>query len=345
MHYNLPNLIMFELKQIYSTFNSRLELLRGRMQEIINGTRKKEVCDRWLNDIEIDSDNFLLTQGFIPNSLPFNYTSTPPANLSVVHHNAALIKRLMMTSGGELEKFLDQTTKKVYLQLDRLLAETQFTLIFNRENGFTGTDFENRKRQLEMDMEYLLKMKEMDDEICIRRQKKNFESVTKFEMTDVVPVGGLIMARFHIMECEFVTAIEIWENIKKKPTLRPVSVSPNFAFDSFTGQECSSDSSESILENVTEEFMNTVLTTCPAYTPESCFTVAWNRNRSRASCTSVVLDRPPFQEENEIVETKESPKSPQNEILESPQNKTNPPSTPTRPKQWQRCDVSESRLG
>ena len=52
------------------------------------------------------------------------------------------------------------------------------------------------------DYEYLQKMKEMDSEISLNSQSEGEEEEggeevkRKFKMTDVVPVGGLIMARF-----------------------------------------------------------------------------------------------------------------------------------------------------
>ena len=45
------------------------------------------------------------------------------------------------------------------------------------------------------DYEYLQKMKEMDEEILSKGGGEEEEERKGIEMTDVVPVGGLIMAR------------------------------------------------------------------------------------------------------------------------------------------------------
>ena len=62
----------------------------------------------------------------------------------------------------------------------------------------------------------------MDIEIKKRRQnmKKNanhsHSGGEKFQMTMVVPVSGLVMARFHILECEHSTALKYWEKRRRK---------------------------------------------------------------------------------------------------------------------------------
>ena len=53
---------------------------------------------------------------------------------------------------------------------------------------------------VQKDYEYLQKMKEMDMEILSKAEREEEEGKEEerkgLEMTDVVPVGGLIMARF-----------------------------------------------------------------------------------------------------------------------------------------------------
>ena len=67
-----------------------------------------------------------------------------------------------------------------------------------------------------LDLDYLKKMKKMDDEIYEKRKmekgkgKKGEEKTRGFQMTDVVPIAGLVMARFSMFECEHRTALELW---------------------------------------------------------------------------------------------------------------------------------------
>ena len=54
-------------------------------------------------------------------------------------------------------------------------------------------------KAVQKDYEYLRQMKEMDMKIISQGEfPENKEGKTGFQMTDVVPVGGLIMARFQI---------------------------------------------------------------------------------------------------------------------------------------------------
>ena len=76
-------------------------------------------------------------------------------------------------------------------------------LIFFQKNNVVGDEeieaiFKPEVLEpVKKDYEYLKKMQEMDMEISLREEKdEGSEGKKGLEMTDVVPVGGLIMARF-----------------------------------------------------------------------------------------------------------------------------------------------------
>lgn len=66
-----------------------------------------------------------------------------------------------------------------------------------------------------MDIDHLIAMETRDREIS-----ENRESGTRvyrpLEMSAIVPVAGLILARFHMNLCELTTVIELWETNKTK---------------------------------------------------------------------------------------------------------------------------------
>ena len=77
-------------------------------------------------------------------------------------------------------------------------------------------------KTIKQDYEYLSKMKKMDEEISNKRKSGEGEGGKEGEegeggkkkglvMTDVVPVAGLVMGRFYVVECENRTALEIWD--------------------------------------------------------------------------------------------------------------------------------------
>ena len=98
--------------------------------------------------------------------------------------------------------------------------------------GFEETISEEAMVAVQKDFEYLKKMKLMDKDIIKKRKREKKGKKNKgeeeegeeaekkkkegrFEMTDVVPVAGLIMARFTMYECEHLTALELWGKCKK----------------------------------------------------------------------------------------------------------------------------------
>ena len=118
--------------------------------------------------------------------------------------------------------------------LDILLLEMDFALsspekwkiiLEVRENGegaeeMTGEgaeDKDEKEERLERmmggmlkDYEYLKKMKKMDMEIQEQARAEEEERRMRVEMSDVVPVAGLVMARFHMYENELLTAVDMW---------------------------------------------------------------------------------------------------------------------------------------
>ena len=58
---------------------------------------------------------------------------------------------------------------------------------------------------MQEDYNYLTTMKEMDKEYRINRTTKK-----KIELSNVVPMSGLVFARFHMYGCELGTALEMW---------------------------------------------------------------------------------------------------------------------------------------
>ena len=98
--------------------------------------------------------------------------------------------------------------------LDQLLEEIQYALSMKWVNYNLDIKYTAKfLKELKKDYEYLLRVKEMDKEIDELRKENPGQVKKKLEMTDVVPVAGLIMARFHIYECECNTALEMWKQV------------------------------------------------------------------------------------------------------------------------------------
>jgi hypothetical protein len=225
---SLPEMVIFEIQHCYDSFEERAETLAGRLRDLLGGMRKKQVVDWWLSYIEVQTDDFLQGQGFVMDALPYNYLDVPPDDLAIISSNLSLVRELMSLSGREpnpLDEFLDITTAQVYSVLDRLIAEFEFALRLKEHDeelkylGLVVTD--RQMAAIRSDYEYLMTMKTMDNQIKEKRRKRQEADagsentseleVRKLEMTHVVPVGGLVMARIHILECELDSAEIRWK--------------------------------------------------------------------------------------------------------------------------------------
>ena len=170
-------------------------------------------------------------------------------------------------------------TKDVYTVLDELISDTQFTIQHqsdakNQSMGMVSSrlSFQQQQESLEKDMLYLLKMKAMDEEILKSTSEGGLKVSKGLEMTDVVPVGGLVMAHLHVLECELRTALDIWT--PNQPAAAPkfvagkvVQVTESPEFDSFTGGASTNSVS---LES---DFVESVLHSRPSVTSSECIKV------------------------------------------------------------------------
>lgn len=191
----------------------------------------------------------------------------------------------------EMDDLLIRVTDEVYSVLDELIADTRFTLESQAKDGIISSEkFDMYKTSMEKDIEYLMKMKQMDVEIQERRASGNVEACGKMEMTDVVPIGGLIMARIHILECEMRTALEIWDKKKKADTIKrklPMANAANGTNQSFG--EFFGDITKKGVEEDQQEIAACIVTSRPAYTPETCVNVLLSRNAGPAVRSKVKI--------------------------------------------------------
>jgi hypothetical protein len=290
------------------------------MTLIWNGTRKREVCEWWLSYIENEADTYLSSQGYIHNTLPYHYTSEPPHDLDGVKANLLLLPKLVKGACESTVKLVDRLMNEVYIVLDQLIDEIQMTLQFlkcENESESDVVDVEERVSSLEKDLKYLLKMKEMDEEIRQRSKSGSLAETKAIEMTDIVPVGGLIMARFHILECELRTAMELWGRRTRNLRLKKVREPDNgnghrsaIKFAEFTGKE------NVATETPQSELSEFVFATSPMYTSHGCLTVAL-RMRTRLGVGRIEWN---VAEKNEKNESKSDLGDDKEEKRNEPQN-------------------------
>ena len=120
-----------------------------------------------------------------------------------------------------VEKLVGEVVKEVYEKVDSLREEMEFML----EKKWVGlplgvewggdVELEEGGEVMKRDHEYLVKMKEMDEKIEKEKGEGTMEK-KELELSDVVPMAGLVMARFHVYNCELNTAIGHWKTMEEK---------------------------------------------------------------------------------------------------------------------------------
>jgi hypothetical protein len=231
----------------------KVTALRAQLNAILDGTRKREVCDWWLHFIETKADDFLKGIGYLSSALPPNYTDVPPSDMDVVVKNLKLLQSALDGEWG-VKTFVEKTLREVYVVLDQFLSEMAFVLGEEWRTCLGEEEEEWRNVNIaavKMDYEYMMKMKEMDEELIrIGRQEGEKDGEKRGEegdatgvkegekkrlkLTDVVPIAGLIMGRFHMYECEHLTVIDIWTPKSKGFFSRLSRFSLSFSLFSFS---------------------------------------------------------------------------------------------------------------
>ena len=159
--------------------------------------------------------SFLTEKGYIHNTFPDDYLSSPPPSMPPVLTNQALLREIFKEEGEKegkygLELLVRDVVGEVYEVVDGLMEEMEFLL---EGGGWEGDG--GRGEGLRRDYEYLVKMKEMDREIEKRKKEGRGEKKKGLVISEVVPVAGLVMARLHVYNCEVNTVVGHWGEKKE----------------------------------------------------------------------------------------------------------------------------------
>ena len=254
----LPSCVLSEIQKYSDIFEERMESLINLMKDLVDGTKKKEVTEWWLSYIETETNQFLCDRGYQMDALPYNYLDVPPRDFEAVRRNLKIIRDIMSVGCEELDTFLEKTTNHIYITLQRHVEDVKFILNLNWEQMSLG-DYAVTSQQrvsLQDDLEYLREMKMMDDEIQSTREKGAVVG-KRAEMTGVVPIGGLVMARFHILDCELTSVMFRFRQSTDVPSDAMSSSPAAVTNDSekFYYPETDSSEHDSILLNSARQFL------------------------------------------------------------------------------------------
>ena len=169
--------------------------------------------DLCLEMILSEVDTFLNARGFLIDAVPPDYTDRPPEDMETINVNLEIVRDVMKqieTGEADAESFMSDLTEKVYGHLTRLMEEMKYVLSDQWAYHVHDVTLSDRDRsKIQLDLDHILAMEARDREI-LEDRKSGTRVYRPLEMSAVVPVAGLILARFHMNLCELTTVVELW---------------------------------------------------------------------------------------------------------------------------------------
>jgi len=234
---HLSVLIKWRLQNLVTQANFTLDELRKRVFRVIDGTRKNELTDWWLAHIERKTDLFLLSRGYVKDAVPDNYLQAPPNDMQAVEDNLKLIAEILdpLNDAHDIISFVYSLRHEIYEKMNVFARELK--LVISMEFDLDPNQWDQDSvRELIMarlrdtsqidritlnymlsalaDLQYLHEMKQLEAGFSCKKTSSTGDEETNpggFVMTNVVPVSGLIMARFHMIRNECMTVVELWK--------------------------------------------------------------------------------------------------------------------------------------
>ncbi|MDP2436776.1 MAG: hypothetical protein Q8P67_13585, partial [archaeon] len=233
------------------TADSKLQNISDLVLDIIEGRRKRVLCEQWHKNLHNNVVAFLSALGFIHDTLPADYIRHPPVNLGQAEINLGLIRQVLDPTNDihRVRQFLTRCIAETYQLIDPFLVEMSTVLcnqlrlddpsslldldrVTELELEITGRSRMSRRASMNpvttsklvnlvRDLQYLLVMKKMDA-AWLESINEPEAKQQKLELSQVVPVTGLVMGRFHMFENELATALSVWlPKMKPEKLLAP----------------------------------------------------------------------------------------------------------------------------
>ncbi|EAL64412.1 hypothetical protein DDB_G0286067 [Dictyostelium discoideum AX4] len=221
-----------KIQQIKYEIDLLFDKLNQEKLQYLDGSRKADMSDWWLNLRDSRCNEFLDKLGYKLNALPDNYIEQQPSNIQDIIKNLKIIKTILNSTssggggggGGEIDSkvvskysplpLIKELTKEIYPRIHQfknnchLIICDEFKLTCYPGNEsmklFLNTlKYENKISKevydqyelLLLDLDYLTEMEQSEN------TNKSFH---------IVPISGLVIGFFSILVNELKTAIEQW---------------------------------------------------------------------------------------------------------------------------------------
>ncbi|KAN0012330.1 hypothetical protein ACTFIU_007628 [Dictyostelium citrinum] len=209
-----------KIQQIKYEIDLLFDKLNQEKLQYLDGTRKADMSDWWLNLRDSRCNEFLDKLGYKLNALPDNYIEQQPSNIQDIINNLKIIKTILnITDSNVVSKYspfplIKELTKEIYPRIYQfknnchLIICDEFNLTCYPGNEsmklFLNTLKDENKISKEiydqyelllLDLDYLTEMEQSED------TNKSFH---------IVPIAGLVIGFFSILANELKTAVEQW---------------------------------------------------------------------------------------------------------------------------------------
>ena len=233
---NLRTWLWGQMEDVPNALTNVLNHIQERIELVVSGKFKQTLSNTWLYDIEDKVDEFLCHIGFDPKVLKMDYMNRMPSNLDSVLTNCKILKELLDPKSSLRHTFVPvvvRITTEIYEKVNELMEELVEVISLeisqdcssltceqllqivkerraNYVKGVLGQPDQKMLEQLVLDLQYLRTMREMDDQNLARLQSVDAPMAKGLELSHVVPVSGLILARVHAFEADHKNVISLW---------------------------------------------------------------------------------------------------------------------------------------
>lgn len=191
------------------------------------GMKKTKLTQWWLDLIKSKTNEFLTALEYDFTAVPDNYIDQAPESLSKVEKNSLILHQLMDRSSDKYEtnkKLIIPLKTQIYIKIDlfieqakEILKEEDITVekcnwdeLIQLVKATYSQPFEEaiceKIISLIKDLQYLENMKKYEFEYYTTEKSQQ----EKGELSDIVPITGLIIGRIHRLENETRTCLEVW---------------------------------------------------------------------------------------------------------------------------------------
>ena len=248
-----PIRLLNRIKALKNSSELTLSRIEATRESIISGAQKRIITEKWLQMIDVSVITFLMGRGFSPDSVPSDYISQPPEDILVIQAQHHLLQQILDPSADlyGLRAFVASLATQIRAIIDEYIVDMVSVLVsdlhiadlpeidpsgdpillptiqryidrfktaistFSPEAPPPDPDCCAKYAALIDDLEYLHEMLVIESELHTAPS-----TAKRLAISSVVPVSGLIMSKFHIIEQELATILEVW---KASPKLPPAS--------------------------------------------------------------------------------------------------------------------------